>query len=100
MSRIRGSLCIKRCGYAPASARKPCAASIVTTPSADWTDSRDQSEEGPAIVFSIEVSFAIFVLLVVVVCLSASVRILREYERAVVFTLGRLRRSRAQDSSC
>jgi len=33
-----------------------------------------------------------FVALVVVVCLAASVRILREYERAVVFTLGRFQR--------
>jgi regulator of protease activity HflC (stomatin/prohibitin superfamily) len=33
-----------------------------------------------------------FVALVVIVCLAASVRILREYERAVVFTLGRFQR--------
>ena len=35
---------------------------------------------------------------VVVVCLAASVRILREYERAVVFTLGRFQGSRARAS--
>ena len=50
--------------------------------------------------FSIEASLAIFVLLVALVCLSASVRILREYERAVVFTLGRFSGSRAQVWSC
>ena len=42
--------------------------------------------------FSVEVLFVFFVLFVVVVCLIASVRILREYERAVVFTLGRFER--------
>ncbi len=39
--------------------------------------------------FSIEAFLVVFVLFAVVVCLMASVRILREYERAVVFTLGR-----------
>jgi regulator of protease activity HflC (stomatin/prohibitin superfamily) len=38
--------------------------------------------------FSVEALFVFFVLLAIVVCLTASVRILREYERAVVFTLG------------
>ena len=42
--------------------------------------------------FSIEAIFAYFVLFAVVVGLTASVRILREYERAVVFTLGRFER--------
>ena len=50
--------------------------------------------------FSIE-AFCIFVaLFAIAVCLTASVRILREYERAVVFTLGRFERSRARGSSC
>ena len=39
--------------------------------------------------FSIEAFLVFFVLFVVAVCLMAAVRILREYERAVVFTLGR-----------
>ena len=39
--------------------------------------------------FSIEALLVFFVLFAVVVCVIASVRILREYERAVVFTLGR-----------
>jgi regulator of protease activity HflC (stomatin/prohibitin superfamily) len=39
--------------------------------------------------FSVEAFFVIFVLFAVVACVIASVRILREYERAVVFTLGR-----------
>jgi regulator of protease activity HflC (stomatin/prohibitin superfamily) len=39
--------------------------------------------------FSVETFFVVFVLFAVVICLAASVRILREYERAVVFTLGR-----------
>ena len=38
--------------------------------------------------FSVEALLVCFVLFAVVVCLIASVRILREYERAVVFTLG------------
>ena len=42
--------------------------------------------------FSIEAYFAVFVLFAAVVWLMASVRILREYERAVVFTLGRFER--------
>ncbi len=42
--------------------------------------------------FSIEALFVVFVLLAVVVCVMACVRILREYERAVVFTLGRFER--------
>ena len=42
--------------------------------------------------FSVEALFVFFVLFAVVVCLIASVRILREYERAVVFTLGRFER--------
>ncbi len=41
---------------------------------------------------SIEALFVVFVLLAVVVCVMACVRILREYERAVVFTLGRFER--------
>src|SRR5580698_7388662 len=39
--------------------------------------------------FSIEALLVFFVLFAVIVCVIASVRILREYERAVVFTLGR-----------
>jgi regulator of protease activity HflC (stomatin/prohibitin superfamily) len=39
--------------------------------------------------FSIEALLVFFVLFAIVVCVIASVRILREYERAVVFTLGR-----------
>ena len=35
--------------------------------------------------FSIEAFLIFFVLFAIVVCLSASIRILREYERAVVF---------------
>jgi regulator of protease activity HflC (stomatin/prohibitin superfamily) len=42
--------------------------------------------------FSVEAIFAYFVLFAVVVGLTASVRILREYERAIVFTLGRFER--------
>ena len=42
--------------------------------------------------FSVEALFIFFVLLAIVVGLAASVRILREYERAVVFTLGRFER--------
>ena len=42
--------------------------------------------------FSVEALLVYFVLFAVVVCLIASVRILREYERAVVFTLGRFER--------
>lgn len=42
--------------------------------------------------FSVEALFVFFVLLAIVVGLTASVRILREYERAVVFTLGRFER--------
>ena len=42
--------------------------------------------------FSIEAFLVFFVLFAVAVCLMASVRILREYERAVVFTLGRFER--------
>ena len=42
--------------------------------------------------FSVEAIFVFFVLFAAVVCLIASVRILREYERAVVFTLGRFER--------
>src|SRR5277367_6680663 len=42
--------------------------------------------------FSIEALLVFFVLFAVVVCVIASVRILREYERAVVFTLGRFER--------
>src|SRR6202453_959058 len=39
--------------------------------------------------FSVEALLVFFVLFAVIVCVIASVRILREYERAVVFTLGR-----------
>ena len=39
--------------------------------------------------FSIEALLVFLVLFAVAVCVIASVRILREYERAVVFTLGR-----------
>ncbi|MGA8448094.1 MAG: slipin family protein, partial [Roseiarcus sp.] len=42
--------------------------------------------------FSIEAFLVFFVLFAIVVCLTASIRILREYERAVVFTLGRFER--------
>jgi regulator of protease activity HflC (stomatin/prohibitin superfamily) len=42
--------------------------------------------------FSVEALFVFFVLFAIVVGLTASVRILREYERAVVFTLGRFER--------
>ena len=42
--------------------------------------------------FSVEALFVFFVLLAIVVGLTPSVRILREYERAVVFTLGRFER--------
>ena len=42
--------------------------------------------------FSIEALFVFFVLFAIVVGLTASVRILCEYERAVVFTLGRFER--------
>ena len=42
--------------------------------------------------FSIEALFVVFVLFAIVVGLAASVRILQEYERAVVFTLGRFER--------
>ncbi len=42
--------------------------------------------------FSVEALFVFFVLFAIVVGLAASVRILREYERAVVFTLGRFER--------
>ena len=42
--------------------------------------------------FSLEAYLLLFVIFGVVVCLFASVRILREYERAVVFTLGRFQR--------
>jgi regulator of protease activity HflC (stomatin/prohibitin superfamily) len=42
--------------------------------------------------FSLEALFVFFVLFAIVVGLAASVRILREYERAVVFTLGRFER--------
>ena len=42
--------------------------------------------------FSIEALIIAFILLAVVVCMGASVRILREYERAVVFTLGRFQK--------
>ena len=42
--------------------------------------------------FSIEAFVVVFVLFAAAVCLIASVRILREYERAVVFTLGRFQR--------
>jgi len=42
--------------------------------------------------FSVEALFIFFVLFAIVVGLAASVRILREYERAVVFTLGRFER--------
>jgi len=41
---------------------------------------------------SVEALFVVFVLFAIVVGLTASVRILREYERAVVFTLGRFER--------
>ena len=50
--------------------------------------------------FSVEALFVFFVLFAIVVCLTASVRILREYERAVVFTLGALSGSRAPASFC
>ena len=49
--------------------------------------------------FSIEAYLVFFGLFIVAACLIASVRILREYERAVVFTLGALRKSRARASS-
>ncbi len=52
----------------------------------------DQSDKGPPITFSIEAFVIVFVLFAVALCVSASVRILREYERAVVFTLGRFQR--------
>ena len=39
-------------------------------------------------------------LLFAFIIIGASVRILREYERAVVFTLGRFRRSRGLASCC
>src|SRR6202789_1855424 len=39
--------------------------------------------------FSVEALLVFFVLFAVIVCVIASVRILREYERGVVFTLGR-----------
>ena len=42
--------------------------------------------------FSVEALFVFFVLFAVVVGFVASVRILREYDRAVVFTLGRFER--------
>ena len=42
--------------------------------------------------FSIETLIIAFILLAVVVYVGASVRILREYERAVVFTLGRFQK--------
>ena len=42
--------------------------------------------------FSVEALFVVFVLFAIVVGLAASVRILREYERAAVFTLGRFER--------
>ena len=42
--------------------------------------------------FSLEAYLLLLVIFGVVVCLFASVRILREYERAVVFTLGRFQR--------
>jgi len=47
--------------------------------------------------FSVEALFVFFVLLAIVVGLAASVRILREYERAVVFTLGRFERVKGPD---
>jgi regulator of protease activity HflC (stomatin/prohibitin superfamily) len=50
--------------------------------------------------FSVEAFLVFFVLLRVVVCAIASVRILSEYEPAVVFTLGRFQRLRAQASFC
>ena len=50
--------------------------------------------------FSVEALFVFFVLFAIVVGLTASVRILREYERAVVFTLADLRGSRVRASSC
>ena len=40
------------------------------------------------------------VVFVAFVLIGASVRILREYERAVVFTLGRFTRSKARASCC
>jgi regulator of protease activity HflC (stomatin/prohibitin superfamily) len=46
----------------------------------------------PPVTFSLEAYLLLFVIFGVVVCLVASVRILREYERAVVFTLGRFQR--------
>ena len=42
--------------------------------------------------FSIETFIVPLVCFVAAVCLIASVRILREYERAVVFTLGRFQK--------
>jgi regulator of protease activity HflC (stomatin/prohibitin superfamily) len=42
--------------------------------------------------FSIEAYLVFFGLFAVAACLIAAVRILREYERAVVFTLGRFER--------
>ena len=53
---------------------------------------RNQSGEGFPIVFSIEALIVIFALFAIVICVGASVRILREYERAVVFTLGRFQK--------
>ena len=41
-----------------------------------------------------------FVLIAVVILFTACVKILREYERAVVFTLGRFRRSRVRAWYC
>jgi regulator of protease activity HflC (stomatin/prohibitin superfamily) len=40
------------------------------------------------------------VLIIVVVFLSTAIKVLREYERAVVFRLGRLMPPRAPASSC
>jgi regulator of protease activity HflC (stomatin/prohibitin superfamily) len=57
-----------------------------------WLARAHQSDEGPSVMFSLEAYLLLFVIFGVVVCLFASVRILREYERAVVFTLGRFQR--------
>ena len=51
----------------------------------------DQRKD-PRSCFPLKPSSFLFVCFVAVVCLIASVRILREYERAVVFTLGRFQK--------
>lgn len=75
--------------------RTPAAASMVTTPCVDSSGlSRAmRSLKGLRTLLSIQAAFVVL-LLCGVVCMTACLRVLREYERAVVFTLGRFERVR------